>query len=49
MPFGKYRGTRVDDLPDDYLAWLTDDRATGTAPLLRGRGGLCPDKGNEHG
>jgi Putative quorum-sensing-regulated virulence factor len=22
MPFGRYRGWRVDDLPDDYLNWL---------------------------
>jgi hypothetical protein len=22
MPFGKYRGMRLRDLPDDYLAWL---------------------------
>lgn len=24
MPFGKYRGQMVDDLPTDYLAWLKD-------------------------
>lgn len=23
MPFGKFRGHRVQDLPDDYLEWLT--------------------------
>jgi hypothetical protein len=22
MPFGKYKGTRVSDLPDSYLEWL---------------------------
>lgn len=22
MPFGKYRGVDVEDLPDHYLAWL---------------------------
>lgn len=23
MPFGKYKGRRLRDLPDDYLDWLT--------------------------
>ena len=23
MTFGKYRGYEIDDLPDDYLIWLT--------------------------
>jgi Putative quorum-sensing-regulated virulence factor len=22
MPFGKYRGAALEDLPDDYVAWL---------------------------
>ncbi len=22
MPFGKYRGTPIDELPDSYLGWL---------------------------
>lgn len=25
MPFGKYRGFQVDDLPEDYLQWLIDN------------------------
>lgn len=24
MPFGKYRGQKVEDLPYDYLVWLED-------------------------
>ena len=23
MRFGKYRGTKIEDLPDDYLEWLS--------------------------
>lgn len=23
MPFGKFKGVELGDLPDDYLAWLT--------------------------
>jgi len=22
MPFGKYKGTKIKDLPADYVAWL---------------------------
>jgi hypothetical protein len=22
MPFGKYKGTRIEEVPDDYLCWL---------------------------
>lgn len=25
MPFGKHRGTRMQDVPSDYLLWLSDD------------------------
>lgn len=25
MPFGKYKGTRVCDLPSDYLKWLAEN------------------------
>jgi hypothetical protein len=25
MPFGKYRGTRLEDVPSDYLRWCLDD------------------------
>jgi hypothetical protein len=24
MPYGKYRGTRICDLPSDYLKWLAE-------------------------
>lgn len=24
MPFGKYRGQRLGDIPDDYFEWLYD-------------------------
>ena len=29
MPFGMYKGQRIDEIPDDYLLWLC------TVPLLR--------------
>ena len=25
MPFGKYRGQRMDSVPDDYWQWLIDN------------------------
>jgi hypothetical protein len=25
MPFGKYRGVEVQDLPDSYICWLVDE------------------------
>ena len=34
MPFGKHRGTPIDELPNSYLAWLATE-ATITAPWLR--------------
>jgi len=27
MPFGRYRGAELEDLPDDYLYWLCWPRA----------------------
>lgn len=29
MPYGKYEGKKMEDVPDDYLLWLYDnDKAT---------------------
>ena len=25
MPFGKYRGYRIEDIPEEYLLWLWDN------------------------
>lgn len=25
MPFGKYKGAKMEDVPDGYLAWLWDE------------------------
>lgn len=34
MPFGKYRGKPLADLPDDYLAWVLDT-CQDISPTLR--------------
>jgi uncharacterized protein (DUF3820 family) len=28
MPFGKYKGSNICDIPSDYLAWLTENART---------------------
>jgi len=37
MPFGKYKGQRIDTLPDNYLIMLADD-------FRRNRPGVLPDQ-----
>lgn len=34
MPFGKYKGWSLEDVPDDYLVWVLD-YATSAGPTLK--------------
>ena len=34
MPFGKYRGQRIANLPADYLEWLLEKPASDGRPSL---------------
>jgi uncharacterized protein (DUF3820 family) len=35
MPFGKYKGARLADIPSDYLEWLISTAANLRPPLRR--------------
>ena len=46
MPFGQYRGTRVDEVPLDYLSWIADDQFLRDLPrYLRSRRVQMEDRG----
>lgn len=35
MPFGKHKGKRLSDVPDDYLLWLYDELKVKCSPFAQ--------------
>lgn len=53
MPFGKYKGKKIDEIPDSYLIWLYDNvnmnymlrEAVVSSMIERFKGIVEPDEG----
>jgi hypothetical protein len=49
MPFGKYKGTAIEDIPSDYLLWMAENLGNHEEiQLLADREYSWREKYNEH-